>query len=327
MFLALALMIAVSATALAAENPGEYLGGTGLPDSANPGSYLVETPALTDSVQVTFIMEAPNEYYSAEGAFYYEQAVTLSAPDGNARVFTVSDLLAHLAQTNPDFSFTASYRNVENELVIEPFTGTSGYLSGVTHIEDGVPTVFQPEEFDLWGWECRINDLVPVEKLTGGYRGTSLDQTYLEDGDVVHFFLNYPATVYGADYAANFIRLVPSAAAVGSIEAQVESQRDYLKTVPYENDDGTQSQTLQMQVESYETFTVPTAVSLYDENGNYITGGVSGADGKVTLADAAITAGSYLLKSQSVLLEDDPNEEWIGCLFTQTSGYARVIVP
>lgn len=312
MFLALALMIAVSAPALAAENPGEILGGTGLPPGGN-ASYEATLPEASTGVDVTFIMEAPNEYNSVEGAFYYESQVSLRSD--TATNFTVSDLLDQVQTRNTDFTFTTRVPQ-GSEYVVEPFTAASSYLYGVEH--NGVSFAPDPEYFDLWGWEFRVNNLFPVQynETQGGYQGTAVNETYLSDGDVVHFFVNYPVTLYGVDLATDFIRLVPTVDETG-IRVQVQGQENLLVPVPFP--EGGQ-QVLQMQVSSFTAFTgAEVTVQLCTASGDVISSGTTDAAGQVVFD--TVSPGTYLLRSDSALLPVDVDEEWGDCLFTRTSGY------
>lgn len=307
--LALAAALAMCVTAYAAE-PGQILTGDGLPPSGN-ASYVVTQPEPSTSVDVTFLMEAPNEYYSEEGAFYYQTDVTLTSE--SARVFTISDLLVQVARENPAFSFTT---RVGNE--VSPFAADSSYLCGVIH--DGIS--FQPDTsyFDLWGWEFRVNELFPVvyDNSLEGYVGTATNETYLSDGDVVHFFLDYPVTLYDFDYSTSFIRLDASVAG-NAVTVQVQGQRNHLEG-SLDN-----PQNLVMQVGAYTAFATPTVVKMYDASGAEVASESSGAGGRITFEGLA--AGTYTLRSDSALLPMEADEDWGDCLFTQTSGYAVVTVP
>lgn len=303
-----AMALSFSVGAFAAE-PGEILIGNGLPPNGN-ASYEATAPQPSTSVDVTFIMEAPNEYNSVAGSFYFEDDVTLTSNE--AKTFTISDLLVQVANENNKFKFyTQSGKNAV------PFTASSDYLWGVEYDN----TLWQPNTsyFDLWGWEYRVNDLFPVtyDSSLGGYVGTYANQTYVSDGDVVHFFLNYPATVYGFDYASNFIRL---AADVNGSDVTVQVQGQKTQLVG----DQSNPQNLEMQVGAFANFTTPTVVKAYDANGGVAASGTSDATGKVTLSGLA--AGTYTLKSDSALLSGDPMGEWDDCLFTQTTGYKVITV-
>lgn len=307
LLLTVVMMFAMASVAWAAD-AGQVLVGDGLPPKGN-ASYVVEAPKPTTSVNVTFIMEAPNELYSFEGAFYYEVPVTLTAAE--AQVFTVSDLLVQVAENDTNFQFTTKSGNSAY-----PFTKDSVYLYGVTH--NGI--TWQPEDFDLWGWEYRVNNLFPViySADLGGYIGPDLNKTYLSNGDVIHFFVNYPATVYNFDYASNFIRLLPNVSG-SNVTVQLQGQKDQLvgdQSDPY---------TLEMQVNPFTNFATPTIVKVYNEAGKVVASDTSDTNGKVTFS--GLGAGNYVIKSDSVLLDTgDPDEEWNDCLFTQTTGYVTIVV-
>lgn len=317
--LALTMLFALGVTALAlepGENPGLVLGGSAIPPTNDPdcAAYVVTEPEATDEVTVTFIMEAPNEYWDVEGAFYFEAEVSLTADE--AQTFNLVELLEKVEEDYDEFSFDIQSYTVD---------GTTLYdLVGVTHDD----TTFEPDSFDLWGWEFRINDLFPVVPRTApdGYEGTYLNQTYISDGDVIHFFLDYPATVYGFNYATSYIRIVPTNAEVGSVSVQLQGQKVDYENVTYTDADGNTRTTLQLQVNNYEDFATSTVVYLYNEAGVLVTSGATDANGQVTLSNSGIAAGNYVLRTDSVLQNDDPLGEWDECLFTQTSGYKTITI-
>ena len=297
--LALAMVFAMSATALAldpGENPGLILGGNAIPptDAPDCSTYLMTQPEATDSVTVTFIMEAPDEYWEEAGAFYYEEDITLTADI--PQTYTISDLLVKVAENNPEFEFFTKGEKDASGNDVYPFTKDSVYLYGVTH--NGI--TWQPEEFDLWGWEFRINNLFPVVERTApnGYEGPDLNQTYISNGEVIHFFWDYPATLHSGDesfnYATNFIRLMPISIEPNSITVQIQGQKVGYETLFYEDDNGKTQQVLQLQVFNYENFKGETTVSLCDSNGTTIASGKTDINGQISFSTENITPGYYI---------------------------------
>jgi hypothetical protein len=321
MLLALVLVVSVFGETAFAADPGEYLGGDAVPvDPTNPdeSAFLAGFPRPSTEVTVTFIVEAADEYWSEEGNFYDEFDITLTAD--HLQLFSISDLLVEVENTHPEYELYT-----KQGIGAVPFTNSSDYLYGVNHDS----TLFQPEEFDLWGWVFRINDLFPVELFvpnnpTPGdqyLRGTDVFHTFIRNGDVIHFYWDYPTSerIDGSDppawfnYTANYIRIVPEVVSDSQITVQLQS---HLADID--------PPTMQMQVWNYVNFTTPTDVYLYDSSGAVLDVGRTDANGLVTFSGDF--DGDYLLKTRSVLLTNDPNNNYNGFFFSQTSGYKKILV-
>ena len=315
--LALAMMLSLSMVAFAIGN--ETLGGNAVPpDSTNPNcsTYEVSLPASTSSeIKVTFVIEAPDEYWDEEGAFYERYRITLSS--ATPKYFTVHDvLLKVLADYGDVYAFTT-----KDGQGVHAYDANSTYLYGVTHTSvDDVETTFQPGSYDLWGWVFRINDLFPVIEVSDAYQGASVAQTYVEDGDVIHFFIDDPETISDYDYAAEHIRIKTTSISSGTVSAKLQAHKCEII-----------SQDLQMQVYNYYDLTESKTVILYriDDNASdpfvYVNAQVA-TGGSVTFS--GLTSGRYIMTTESntVFTGDDPME-YSGFRFSQTSGCTGFVIP
>lgn len=316
--LALVMVFSLSATAFASpDNPNKTdalaLGGNAIPPTsdANCSTYVMTTPATANEITVTFIMEAPTDYWTEDAGFYDEKTVTLSTADKASGIYTISDLLAKVESTDSNYDFKTKVGNT-----VSDFTSESQYLYGVIYKD----TIHQPDDGDFWGWEFRINNKFPVvyDEEHDWYEGLYDNETYISDGDVIHFFWNDPETLYGYDYAANYVRIVPMDVAEGSVSVQLQGQKTGYKTI---------GKDLQMQVYNYETLTTPTLVTLYNSNNEAVASGTTDSNGRVTLTGSGIVGGTYTVKSESALLDDSSEpQDYSGYLFTQTTGYGVITV-
>ena len=242
-------------------------------------------------------------------------------------------MLVAVDNSHSEYSFNIANTFINNH--------STKYLQGVEH--DGI--LFQPDPvwYDLWGWTYRVNDEFPVEEFTFtyesgattlAYQGTYISDTYVKDGDVVHFFIDDPEVLYGYHYASEYIGIENVSASIGSVSATVNFHVAEHRTYFYLDDptDPTSvAQGLQLCLGPV-TAKAGQVVYLYaiDANGTpttQIASGVTQGNGSVTISSANIVAGSYALITESEILYDmDEPADYSGFRFTQTTGYAIVTV-
>ncbi len=312
--LAIVMLFALSMTAFALYNAADIIGGDGVPPTASPDcpSYLVTTPTAANSATVTVVIEAADEYWEEEGAFYDEVEVTVVADNNNNGIFTLQEVMEQLDYDNSDYDITIS--------------GWNGLPFVQTIEHDGVAFT-QESNINgsvLWGWTYRINDKLPVYAFIyepdniDGYRGTTIADTYVSDGDVIHFWWEYSCTEWGTNYAAEYVRLEPSV--VGStVTVTATSHRAPTESI----DVGGGNYEMQYQIYKYEELAGVT-VYLYPGVGTPLSA-VTNASGIATFT--SVPSGDYIVRSKSILLDDSNNDdEYTGFFFEQTSGYATVTV-
>jgi hypothetical protein len=175
------------------------------------------------------------------------------------------------------------------------------------------------------GWAVRINDKLPVHEVTideeTGYAGTNILETPLEDGDVVHFFYEFPSSFYngGGSAAANYVRAVYDDFGGNTLTVQLQGHKAPMQPIP----------PYIMSVNNYVNLGAGMIASLYDENGVLVQGGQpSDAYGVVTFTSNALIAGAtYIVKTVPSYYYDD-NWDWIDtAFFAQTGAYSKVNIP
>jgi len=311
--LAVALAFAVAVPAFAATS-SPYLFGDGLPDNTNPNevsTYIVTEPVADASVDVMFIMEAGNEVWSGSGAFRVEFPFTVS---GNGTdTLTVYDLLDQINTTSSSLSFTLGKDPTKPH--------PTGYLSTVTH----GGTTWDNGQLGFDGWVFRVNDLFPVKGVNVDnvikYQGTLIDETYIEDGDVIHFFYDLPSDLDSSSgsIAAEYVRINPHTLNItgNSVTAQLQSHNTYIQPVsPYD-----------MYVNKYVNLS-GIDVEIYNANGVLITTEETDSNGEVTFT--SLTAGDYTIRTASSLRWNIPgNLGWLadGAYFEYTSAYKVITIP
>lgn len=293
-------------TALAADHPDPNLGGSAVPPTSDQdcATYLATEPAPAESISVTLVIEAGDAIFQFGGAFREEFTETLTS--ATPERFTVTDLLDEI-DNDPANGFTFYSTNGSS------FTGSSDYLEAVDY--DGYSWENGSLGFD--GWVFRVNDRMPVEANgLGGYWGTTILDTYIEDGDVIHFFYDFPSDLddESGSLAAGYVRAVQLPG--GTI--QLQSHTTYIEPLyPYS-----------MSVDNYSDLGSGITVGLYDADGDPVASESSDGSGRVDFT--GVDPGTYILKTDSVPYEtDDPfwGEYVNGVYFTLTGAYDIIVIP
>jgi hypothetical protein len=277
--------------------PGAALSGSAIPpppdnpDNDNCSTIFVPpTPApdplpILDDINVTLVIEAGDMAESgedvAEGTNFREiVSVTLHSGEPKA-YFSVLDLL-ETAEGKKDLSFD-----------IVP-SALGPYLDGVTH--DG--TTWTSDQYGFDGWVFRVNDKFSVRSLTGYsgyYEGTSMEQTPLENGDIVHLFYDFPSEVSAAvgNVAANYVRGVynQSLSTTTSLVVQLQGHNTYIAPSTYV-----------FYVNNYANLTDGVVAELYAVGGTTpIATATSDSNGIVTFSGSFAAGEKYIVQTESVL--------------------------
>jgi hypothetical protein len=297
--------------------PEDVLGGTALnpysPENPNNSVYVVEQPEFARSIDLTFVIEA-GDSYNGDAPFRSEIPITLTSATG---YYTVTDLLVAIAanQSNKLKFLDANYR---------PLSSSSSFLQEVDY--DGGEWDSGYAGFD--GWVFRVNDLFPMlpsPAYTGYYIGAGILDTYIKDGDIIHFFFDFPSQYdpSGANLAANYVRASdPTISAENNIAVHLEAHDTFIDpALKY-----------QFQVNDYDDTPKPGIVSgitakLYNINAPTvpIAAGVSNASGDVTFT-GSFGSGKYIVKTESVLYTGGP-ALFTNVLFVYTGAYTVIELP
>jgi hypothetical protein len=291
-----------------------YLDGTAIPP--DPSDPDCSTVLVDNTIEVTFIIEAgdaldPDGYVDVPNTrFRKELSVAVSADFGKA--ITVTTLLDKVDGTN-GLTF---YGKSGNNLV--PFDDSTDYLAAVeVSGASPYPATWEAGVLGYDGWVFRVNDkyLVKVTDDGQGYEGLSILQTALADGDTVHFFYDFPSTLFGDDYTANYVRGVFEDLTGNTLTVQLQGHTTNIHGNPPI-----------MDVNDYADLAVSgISASLYQADGVTPVGGTatSGATGEVTFAGVA--SGTYVLKTVPTyhVYGGDLDDAF----FNLTGAYSEIIVP
>ncbi len=304
--LILVMIMALLQLSASAYKDTDFLRGDGLPPSGD-STYLVSEPTASTSIDVTLIMEAGDEIFYGGGAFREELSVQLTSTP--AKAFTVSDLLLEAdGMSGLTFNFSSS-----------------DYLISVEH--GGYE--WEAGQLGLDGWSFRVNDKFPVTEISDpilgdGYMGTDILETYIEDGDVVHFFYDFPAEIErdGHDYAAYYVSGILESYTSSQLTAQLEGHKTFIDQAYDPNDPP-------MWVYEYEDLGGGITASLFELDGTPVgTASVSLSNGQVSFTGNFSTGQTYILTTESELFSGDPDWDWLtdDVYFAYTGAYSYITI-
>jgi hypothetical protein len=294
------------------QNTGQYLAGDAIPPTldANCSSYLVTEPAASTEIDVTFVIEAGdavvNIAVQPNTRFRKEIITTLSSTA--AKVFTVTDLLGIIDHTN---GLTFTYQ--------------PSYLSAVNYNDGSTPngTTWEAGQWGLDGWVFRVNDKFPVQVTADGlgYEGAAIDETPIKDGDIVHFFYDYPSIVTSSigDVAANYVRGILESYTATKLTAQLQGHKTFID----------QRNNFIFNVFNYVNLTDVVTATLYGADGTTLVSvGISIGSGEVEFTGNFAPGQTYILKTDSVLRQ--VTGTWArrinDAYFIDTGAYSKITI-
>lgn len=278
----------------------------------NSSMYIVGNSGDTTAT-VTLVIEAPNAYTSSvvyNTSFRKEITTTVT----NSTGVTVSELLAAVQGTNGltfDFTGNEYHPTFLNSVTYNGYTWSAGGVLG------------------LDGWSMRVNDKLPVKATADGlgYEGTLITQTYLHDGDVVHFFYDFSADIDLYEAAnADYVRGVYVSRTSNSVTVELQSHQTNMAIATIDN-----RTTYIMHVYDYTKASGITA-KLYDADGNQVgSARYSASNGRVTFTTSGtLAAGRYTLVSNSSLYVFDEESEYTDydtAFMGRTGAYSYIDIP
>jgi hypothetical protein len=314
---------------------GSYLGGSTFFDSecesvfppVDPNdplcaAYIVDDPNVTTetTINVTLVIEAGDAVVDEEaigGTAFREIVNNITLSGSSEEDFRVDKLLV-AADGDQGLDFHI------------PSVGDFSYLGSVTHTdEDGVSTTWTAGQWGYDGWVFRVNDKFPVRTLGGYddtyYEGTAINQTPLDDGDIVHFFYDYPGIfMYESstgDLAAEYLKIIKKDYSDNVLTIQLLIHDTFISP----------SQDMQMQVNNYVALT---GMSVNVRLLNSLTGAeVRTVESDEDTGDVKFTgleSGEYIIATDPVLHDIDDilwKESINDAYFDLTGAYSKIIIP
>lgn len=281
----------------------------------NSSMYVVGDSGDTTAT-VTLVIEAPNAYNTNTFQVVYNTSFRkeITTTVTNSTGVTVSELLAAVQGTNGltlDLAEDEYHPTFLNGVTYNGYTWSAGGVLG------------------LDGWSMRVNDKLPVKATADGtgYEGTLIAQTYLHDGDVVHFFYDFSADIDLYEAAnADYVRGVYVSRTSNSVTVELQSHQTNMEIATIDN-----QTTYIMHVYDYTKASGITA-KLYDADGNQVgSARYSASNGRVTFTTSGtLAAGRYTLVSNSSLYVFDEESEYTDydtAFMGKTGAYSYIDIP
>jgi hypothetical protein len=286
-----------------------YLEGSAVPPSTSRdgSTYEIRSPDQAQSIEVTLIVEAGNEYNDLVGTsrFWVSHDITLSQPSG---YYTVTDLLVDV-HNDPTYDL---YFYKANGVSIDV---TTDYVNSVKH----AGTTWEEGQLTYDGWEFRVNDKFPVYNDGAGWLGASILDTNIKDGDVIHLFYDFPADYnsQSGSFAANYVRGILLESSASSLTVQLQGHTTFIYPVP----------PYTFYVDNYKNVQAGVTAYLYDASGNrQIASAVSDVNGRVTFS-GSFGSGTYVVITKSEYQPGyDPADISDNTYITLTGAYSKIVI-
>ena len=310
--LALVMVFAMTATAFAVSGNGYYVVGTA----------TTEGP-----INVKVVIES--RQFSEEDASVISEIldVDVSTMSDSTKGFTVRD--AMLAVQN-DASNGITLYNGTGGL----FTSEDTYIRSMEqngkNYEPALPFYDSNPQYSyaLDGWTFRVNGKYPVSTTDGspttpGPVGTSVNETPISEGDVIHFYWDYPYNKASSElYSAKFI--TPDASyANGTLTVSLKASDAYFDNSMY------------WHINAFAAYTdaANATVTLYNADGTQVSGvnGHINANGTCSIAGLNLEAGTYYVKTATTSYKgadgyDQDYEEVTLQILNSTMGYEKIVI-
>ena len=303
---------------------------------------LIDTHAR--SIYVSFIIEAGdrNESSGTGTAFRLEiPSIQIQTQGGLIKLSDVIywvDQAAQYDTTSPFYNKIRFY-GINNA----SFTQATDYLETVVYYDHGTLTAWKAGQvanqnyslgqYGLDGWQFRVNDLLPIQEITGYdpgyYEGMAIDQISIDNGDIIHLFYDLPANFSlsptppnpNPNYAANYVRAVYNGTVGSSRSVKLQGHKTNI-------DD-----TFHMYCYDYVDLGDGVLAGLYAADGvTLLQKGSSDINGVVTFTFLVpLPSGTYIVKTFPTYLEGSTPTNYTpifdDVFFDLTGAYSRVVFP
>jgi hypothetical protein len=302
----------------------EWLHGNAIPpDYTNPNSSVDLSPTPQENIWVTLVVEAGDvveDFAAVEGTAFRIVVPNISLGDLTTEsLYTVTDVLVKADVISSELQFKDANGN--------PLTDKSNYLAEVDYTTASGTNAWTDGQVGYDGWVFRKDDQFPLFKTdsTEHYQGTSILQTYVSNGDVIHLFYDLPSGLDEEldDVAANYIRAKYISDTGSTLTVGLQGHKTYIG--PGANPD--------FDVYNYLDFaTAGVAVELWQGDGGGrapLATATTNANGQATFSYTVGPGETYFVRSASEL-RDLSDTDWdflTDAYFLYTGAYSKIVIP
>ncbi len=282
--LALVMVFAMTATAFAV---------------TGNGYYIVGDPTTSGPINVKVVFESRQK--SESDASYISDIidVQVTSKSNDANGFTVRDAI--LAVNNSSAGITCLNSNGST------LSATDTYIKSISKTENGTTINYDPvlpiddPSYELDGWMFRVNGKLPISTLNGGSsvaygpKGTDISNTPICDGDIIHFYWDYPYNETQTTYYSTRFISADAEYSDGKVNIQLEESYNWFANSGYWN------------ITSFAEYSPATQLTatVYDAQGNMVGTGTIDTDGEGTVSGITLTEGAaYYVKVNSTTFKD-----------------------
>ncbi len=188
----------------------------------NPGTAVT----YTDPIQVTVVLNSRKIGTNSNDDYiqYVKRNVTLGTSNMTATSFTAADALLEFDNLESNYDVIGTTHDIGVLYDIKKGGVTFGPVLCLPYQHLGI-TYYVPAD----GWMFRVNGKIPTTTSSmSNASGLDVAHTYIEDGDVISFYTDYPWKINDVKHSTYFIS-AHSTYSNGVLTVQLKKDLDYFE--------------------------------------------------------------------------------------------------
>lgn len=261
--------------------------------TSGSGSYVVGSAVkYNHPINVKVVIES--KQYSTSDSSSIEEVldVTLGEEGVPEQTFTVRDAIYKISSTS-SYGITAC--DSHGNAITPSATMVYSMKKDNKIYAPGLPSAGTSA---LDGWMFRVNGKLPLiseDGSSGGPLGSTISETPIEDGDIIHFYWDYPYTrLVVSTYSVDYLTVNPTYDSTNqSLSLQLLSAKNWFDL------------SFKWHINDFSNYSNSSSgtydVTVYDEAGTVVKTGTISKSGSGTINDCDLESGqTYYIKVDSV---------------------------
>lgn len=282
---------------------------------AADGYYVVGSPTqYNHPIDVKVVIESRQDP-TTDDQISEVLNVQLGETGVSGQTFTVQDAALEISDNAMAgikmYDYSYDYISADDDYIFGMEQGDNVYFPGLPM-----------SGYALDGWMFRVNGQIPLLSLTGSApngtspTGASITQTPIADGDVIHFYWDYPFQITSSTYySAHFVNPAASYSA-GTLTVQLQDSYNWFANNYY------------WTITPFANLALSgKTVTVYDAAGNQIGApGTTNSTGIVTISGLSLTSGTtYYIKTSTTSFKMVYGYDEDYNILDKTMGYAKFV--